>query len=344
LTTLVAVGASPYLAASIKGFAKLAIYWLAFATFLWNLRGKKAVFLIGALFAAVLLESLLGVYQYHIRVAPLALWEDADATVQLTRVFGTLRNPNLLAGYLLPVIPLGLAGFFHFPNKVFKGFALSTGLLAILCLGFTFSRGGYVGLLVEVLLLGLLGGIALWQRLDPSKKKWLLIGGGLGMAFLFLLIFQLPGIHERLLSIVATREHSSNSFRLNVWSAVFHMIRDNWLFGIGIGNGAFTKAYPLYMISGFEALAAYNIFLEAMVEAGIFGLLAFLWLLLAGFARSLLFAFKGQERFWAAGLGASLLGLMAHGMVDTVFFRPSVQLLFWLLLALIIRLGERSPA
>ncbi|MGE5707288.1 MAG: hypothetical protein ACM3YO_03065, partial [Bacteroidota bacterium] len=35
--TMVAVGASPYPVASLKGAAKLVIYWLAFATFLGNL-------------------------------------------------------------------------------------------------------------------------------------------------------------------------------------------------------------------------------------------------------------------------------------------------------------------
>lgn len=116
---------------------------------------------------------------------------------------------------------------------------------------------------------------------------------------------------------------------------------------MGIGNETFQKVYGLYMISGFEALGAYNIFLEVAVETGLFGLAIFMWFVLAALARSVFHALRGEARPWAVAAIAGLIGLMVHGLVDTVFYRPSVQILFWLLLALIIRLpvaaqGERA--
>ena len=54
------------------------------------------------------------------------------------------------------------------------------------------------------------------------------------------------------------------------------MFKDNWLLGIGVGNQNFREIYGLYMKTGFDALSAYNIYLETAVESGIFALLAFL--------------------------------------------------------------------
>ena len=94
-------------------------------------------------------------------------------------------------------------------------------------------------------------------------------------------------LQERIASMFTLRGHSSNSFRVNVWTGVFHMIHDNWIVGIGIGNTAFRKMYSLYMYSGFEALGAYNIFLEVLSEMGVIGLAIFAWMLLAFIARNL---------------------------------------------------------
>ena len=78
------------------------------------------------------------------------------------------------------------------------------------------------------------------------------------------------------MSIFAMRNDSSNSFRFNVYNSAIQMFKDNWLLGIGVGNKNFREIYGLYMKTGFDALSAYNIYLEIAVESGIFALIAFL--------------------------------------------------------------------
>ncbi|MBC7541173.1 MAG: O-antigen ligase family protein, partial [Candidatus Sericytochromatia bacterium] len=189
------------------------------------------------------------------------------------------------------------------------------------------------------------GVVFVWSeraRLAPLKKP-LLIGGVVLLVLAALAVSQSPALMERLASMVTVRGHSSNSFRANVWEAVFRMIGDSWLTGIGPGNDVFNRIYPLYMISGFHALGAYNIFLEVFVELGIVGLLAFLWLLCSHLARQV-WAIRerlSDGRAWLmTGCLAGTLAIMVHGMVDTVFFRPQVNILFWLLLALTVRLSQ----
>ena len=79
------------------------------------------------------------------------------------------------------------------------------------------------------------------------------------------------------------RSDSSNSFRFNVYNSCIDMFKDNWLLGIGVGNQNFREIYGLYMKTGFDALSAYNIYLETAVESGIFALIFFLTFLTVNF-------------------------------------------------------------
>ena len=163
------------------------------------------------------------------------------------------------------------------------------------------------------------------------------------------------------------REDSSNNFRINVWAAVIEMIRDRPIIGIGPGNSAFNKIYPLYMRPRFSALSAYSILLEVAVETGFLGLSCFLWLLLVTFNQGWMQLKKlrdaqvsiqqsqeypiqnplaqrhvalskiqnPNEGFWLMAAIAALLGMLGHGAVDTVLYRPEVNTLWWLMIALI---------
>jgi putative inorganic carbon (HCO3(-)) transporter len=145
------------------------------------------------------------------------------------------------------------------------------------------------------------------------------------------------------MSLFAGWEHSSNAFRLNVWRSSWNMFLDNWWIGVGPGNQAFRLAYGLYMRSGFDALGTYCVPLEIAVECGVVGLAVFGMLVGSVLARA-------HETFWASddpavrwlasGMAAAILGMMAHGLVDTVFYRPQVQLLFWIMVAGVVALHQ----
>jgi putative inorganic carbon (HCO3(-)) transporter len=48
------------------------------------------------------------------------------------------------------------------------------------------------------------------------------------------------------------------------------------------------------------------------------------------------------ERWLALGCACAIIGLMAQGLVDTVFYRPQVQLIFWLVVAITVVLKQQS--
>lgn len=109
------------------------------------------------------------------------------------------------------------------------------------------------------------------------------------------------------------------------------MFKDNWLLGIGVGNQNFREIYGLYMKTGFDALSAYNIFLEIAVESGIFALIAFVGFLITLVKNAVNFILKSTEAKSVIIVSSAVISIVAvciHGMVDTVFFRPQIQFVF----------------
>jgi putative inorganic carbon (HCO3(-)) transporter len=174
-----------------------------------------------------------------------------------------------------------------------------------------------------------------------------LLGSCAGVVILAVLFVE--PIRIRVMSIFAGREDSSNNFRMNVWAAVLDMIRDRPLIGIGPGNDAFNKIYPLYQRPKYTALSAYSIFLEIAVETGLIGLACFLWLLVVTFNQGIeqlrrLRAIAKPEGFWLMGAIAAMAGMLAHGLVDTVWYRPQISTLWWLAVAIIASFYKPLPA
>ena len=160
----------------------------------------------------------------------------------------------------------------------------------------------------------------------------------IGITVFCLIIFLSTSLKARILSIFAMRADSSNSFRFNVYQSAWEMFKDNWLLGIGVGNKNFREIYGLYMKTGFDALSAYNIYLETAVESGVFALFAFIIYLGMQIFNSVSFILKSTDVIkiiLTVCALVSLIGVMSHGMVDTVFFRPQIQLIFWTMMAVI---------
>jgi putative inorganic carbon (HCO3(-)) transporter len=182
-----------------------------------------------------------------------------------------------------------------------------------------------------------------WWSIEIPKfwRTWslpILLGTVVGLLIIGL-IFVEP-FRVRIVSIFADRKDSSNNFRKNVWESVFQMIRDRPIIGIGPGHGAFNKVYPLYQHPKFTALSAYSVFLETIVETGFLGFTCFMWLIVValntGYLQlSRLRKTKNMEGLWLMGAIAAIIGLLTQGLFDTVFYRPEVNTLWWLMMALI---------
>jgi len=191
----------------------------------------------------------------------------------------------------------------------------------------TGCRGSYIGLFFQILVLT----IVIFIKLKTEHKKIFILLMACAAGFVTAVILSITSLRARIISIFAMRSDSSNSFRFNVYHSCINMFKDNWLLGIGVGNQNFREIYGLYMKTGFDALSAYNIYLETAVESGIFALLAFLGFLVS----TIRMALKNKNSIYVVAALVSIVGIMFHGIVDTVFFRPQIQFAFWIMAAVI---------
>ena len=91
------------------------------------------------------------------------------------------------------------------------------------------------------------------------------------------------------------------------------------------------------MKTGFDALSAYNIYLEIAVESGFFALLTFLGFIIANLYSAVRYIKikKNINVIYLSVALISLIGILVHGIVDTVFFRPQIQFVFWTMIGII---------
>ncbi len=296
--------------------------YLSLTTVLCNRRRLHTALLFVSVVAGVV--GLIACSQYVLRDVfgqklPNQLWfaldEKAYAVFPLginlylgyERAAATFNNPNILAEYLVMVIPfVGYAGFSGPRTKValwMRGCLL----LALLGVFVSFSRGAYIALLSMLLLLLALN----FKHLTP---------------FVLCLIAAVSLIPEavmsRFLSIGSTTTDVAITERFQVWNVAVQTIIDRPLFGLGAGVSNFwdclTKA-------GINAPHSHNLVLQLLVEGGFVMLFILCTVGTKLLQNSLELA---NRRAHGHGLGFVLsmfvIAFVVYGMVDYPFLSPKL--------------------
>lgn len=286
--------------------------------------------LIGALLLSALLVSLYGFYQYIFGVDISAFdWVDVQQFPELkVRVFSTLQNPNLLAGFLVTMIAIVIGLSLRLQTGDQKLSMLLLSLLLSGCLVLTYSRGAWVSLTVIIGAYGLL--------YDRRLLWLLLIAPAIALCF--------GDVSDRLISIFQPTDTSS-TLRLALWHSTLAMIGDHPL--SGIGWGVYWLVYPNYdfFINDESTVIfhAHNLYLHIAAETGIPGLVAFITFLYCH-ARLAVRLLREPCPPWVhgllIGLAASILGFAVSGLTDHILFNIQLSMFAWLLLALIIAVKQ----
>ncbi len=340
---VLATALSPVKMAALSGLIKLTLNVLLFMLMARILRIKElrsGLILVYLLTALVV--SVYGMRQYFFGAEALATWVDPESNMAgATRVYSYLKNPNLLAGYLMPAVSFGAMAMFVWPRWLPKLLAAVMTIASAACLVLTLSRGGWLGLLAMGFVMMVLLVFWLSPKLPPVWQKLalpLLLGGSAAVVVAAVLF--IGPVRERVMSIFAMRGDSSNNFRLNVYEAVFEMIQDRPIRGIGPGNEAFNQIYPRYQRPNYTALSAYSIYFETLVEGGVVAFAALLWMLGLSFQQgwaqlARLRQTRAEDGFWLIGTLGAIAGLLMQGTFDTVWYRPQISTLWWMLVAIV---------
>lgn len=269
-------------------------------------------------------------------------------------------QPNGVAGALLWVLPalLVLTPWLVWRRRWAAGWlparwvrpglsllAVGTGLvLAVFVL--TQSRGGYLALAASALA----GGLAtlVWQR----RWRWAAAGLGLALAAGALVwglggsaaLGALPGVGQGAASL------DTLASRAELWSRALAAIQDYPFTGMGLNTfrTVVQADYPLFLLRpSFDVAHAHNEFLQAALDLGLPGLIAFLSLNGLGFVLAAEIARRSSaewQRVAALALAAGLLAHLLFGLTDAVALGAKVGILFWLLLGLLAGLFHQAAA
>ena len=298
---------------------KLTVIWQRFEAL------PRPLQLIGAFLGVSLLVSVIGLAQKIFGVTAEGIWVDPKQFPDIkVRVFSTLVNPNILAGYLVLVIAYSTA-FFN-QTKEYKKWRLAflgTGLLAALCLLYTYSRGNWVACAVMLLAFCVLF----------CRKAFIpILGGGAAV-----LATGGTAVLHRLASIQGGYGgDTSIALRMAYLKSTKWIIEE---FPLGVGWYGYRFVYPTYNFyladKSVIMYHCHNIFLNIWAELGAHGLLAFLvvwWgiFLPAGWR----LAYHGRS-LWLKAMGRgyvlATVGIIVGGLTDHVYFNTQMGLCFWTL-------------
>lgn len=283
---------------------------------------------------AATFTALYGIFQYKLKIKAFEFWTDTKVNPGIvTRVFSFFENPNVLAEYLIMIIPIAIALFWNSKRSYKKILFLFCTIVLIGGLGLTYSRGGWVGFIFGIFVFILL-----------VEKK-------LFIPLILLVLFIIPllpsTILDRFVSILDYTD-SSNSSRFGIWAVAFKIIKDNWAAGVGLGSNPFMHAYKHYTEGSYAYYHAHNTYIATTVEMGLAGLITLLTLLLVIYKYSIRKLLNEENRWLEITIGGILSGLSAvlvHSLVDDLFFMPKTIITFWTLVSFILvimRISNKS--
>ncbi len=310
LGVIVGLAVSPDLRLGL-GIAKgwflvpLLLYWLT----IWQVRPADIVSHVLTLVVTTIPLSLVALAQVATQI-----FITVDG-----RASGWFVSANYLSMYLVPVLLLGTiviqTGAVWQRRLAYLAWGL--GLAAIYS---SFSFGGW---------LALVAGILIWVAMRWHRRWWEWIWGIILPALAVASQWQT----ERFQYMLDLTQRSSISVRWQVWQTALAMIKAHPVTGIGLGQ--FRDQYLNYASWLFSPpwelaiLHAHNVYLQFWVNAGLLGLVGWVWLAVDFFRRA-----ARRSTPQTIGLVAAMAATLIHGLGDTTYWKNDLAAIFWLILAL----------
>ena len=275
------------------------------------------------------LVALYGIMQYVFGWNTSNAWIDEEMFAEETmRVYSTLANPNVLGEYLLLVLPVSIVLGIKSKKPLTKLVYLAVSAIVFVCLILTQSRGCWLGFMVSA---------ALFITFYDGRWWMLAI---LALAFV---PFILPDtIMNRLMSI-GDMGDSSTSYRVFIWMGTMGIVRNYFMGGIGMGEGAFAKVYPLFSYNSVIAPHSHNTFLQLLVEGGIPALAMFIAIIAVFFKNThngyRVCEKKSLDSAMLLGIASGVAGFLFQSMFDYTFYNYRVMAVFFMLIGINIALS-----
>jgi putative inorganic carbon (HCO3(-)) transporter len=247
-------------------------------------------------------------------------------------ITASFRMPNDFAGYLIFIIPIGIILFFlGLKNKKINLYVGIVTALLIIFLIMSGSKGAWIGFMLALVFM---------SALKSKKIMVFTLVAILILTFFFLISIKTP------IKTLITFSDSGGIDRKMMWQSSWNMfIARPWL---GQGLGTFMCNYAQYRLKDYpknfpQITYAHNCYLQTAAEIGIFGLAAFLWLIITPFVKSINLLKRIKDKFYHSlllGLLGGMLAFLIQSGVDTNLYSLQLSTLFWFMLGFIISVGK----
>lgn len=281
---------------------------IIFFLVLVSLRNRRSLFpMTFCLFCSVLLIALLSIGQYLISI---------DWVAQHASPAATFGNKNMNGEFLVLTWVLGIGLFINSRNLTASWFYSLGSSFALAALFYGRTRGSWLSFIVEIVILTAL--LIYFKYGLAHKYSWGIpkIIALLGFVVVTLVLINttpqffvstVPVLEENTGGIDETTNpsggavqaespselvesakqgyESTKNQRLIMWRNSYHMFKDHWLLGVGIGN--WMVYYPKYQESyavdpalrgeKLFHINAHNDYVEFICELGLIGMLLMLW-------------------------------------------------------------------
>lgn len=269
-------------------------------------------------------------------------WDIMNWNEKSSRITSTFGQPNILAAFMLMVIPFSVFLLLKNKNKILKIFYFLLLILQILVLLYTYSFSGILGLMAEVII-----GIFLWfiyRGFSSFVFGKIFFYRSLALLLLMILVFVFydfgPLVRKFQVSIAVGG--GSVASRINFGKASIDAIKERPFMGYGLETQSdvllayYQKDWAVYGDVNSHPARAHNLFFDLLLQGGLIYLIAYL-LLLYLFAEMMM---KSIRRGDFVLLNYSIF-IALSGYLTILFFQfqvLSTEVYFWLFLALIFRI------
>lgn len=295
--------------------AFLVMIYIAF-----NMRTRQDIeFMLIMAACALLMQSLIMIF-LAVTKAPVQLGTITARIDEGKRVGGTVGSPNSTASYLTLVLAPMLGLLVTKVKRWYKPIVSIVFIFGLISILITFSRGGWIGFAMSIVILFIIG----WQ------KGWIPLSIVIFTGFVFAGVA--IGFQGVILDRIFGDDGNAAAGRVPLMVLAVDIIRDNAFLGVGVNN--FSTVWDPYLgpeLSGIWLHIVHNKYLLIWAETGIIGVLAFLAFLFTVLAQCWR-VIQSEDPFLAPiGLGffGAIVGQMIHMNFDLFTGRPQVQML-WL--------------
>ncbi len=270
--------------------------------------------------------AMIGILQYFLGEFSTGAWLDNGYFYDIEgRATSLFDNPNILAMYLVMILPFTLLAFIKANGRSARLLWIISISSVLGCIVLTWSRAAWIASVFAVLLF-----LIIYSR---KTLRYIFLTA----IFSPLLISFLPESIMRRLSSIGDLADSSTMYRLYTWRGTVKAIGDYFIGGIGYGPNAFREIYPQYAYAGIEAAEhSHNLFLQIIIGTGIVGLVAFaiIMFLFMQMNFEYLKVSDGKFSLIVSACICAISAMLIFGMFDFIWYNYRILFLFWVVIAI----------